>query len=193
MKKFLLATATSVLLTTACSASVPAQPTSDVPAGTNRPTVSETSASPTPSVAASPSPTTEPVPTTEPPSDGTAPFGSAYTWTDGLSVTIGEPAPYEPSEWAAKGEEESFVVFDVHVINNTGAPWDPALLYATIQSGNQEGTRVFDSGQLPPEPTTTLLDGREVQFQMAFGVADPSDLVLELAPDWEHESVLFHG
>lgn len=189
MKVKLIAVAAIAALSLTGCTSVPAAPTTSAPAGTNQP--SPTSV-PEPAGSASSAPSS---PTTElKPDEGVAAFGSAFTWEDGLSVTVGEPAPYEPSEYAAKGETfTEFVVFDVVIVNNTGAPWDPALIYATLQSANQEGDRVFDSAQLPPEPTTKLLDGREVTFKLAFGVADTADLVLEVAPDWEHESVLFHG
>ncbi len=183
MKQIAIAAGLVALLAAGCS-SVTAEPAADAVEGTNRPATS---------APAAPDPAPTEPETSEPVDDGTAPFGSTYTWTDGLSVTIGEAQPYTPSEWAAADEADHYVVFDVHVINNTGAPWDPFLFHATIQSANQEGSSVYDSEQLPPEPSTKLLDGREAQFQIAYGVVDPADLVLEVSPDWDHESVIFHG
>lgn len=186
MKKTLIATGLIAMLTAGCTYTA-AQPAADAPVGTNRPTAPAPAPGPNGEASSS-------VPAPAPVDDGTAPFGTAYAWEDGLSLTVGAPAPYKPGKYAFTGDTfEHFVVFDVRVVNNTGAAWDPVLLHATIQSSNQEGERVFDSGNLPPEPSTKLLDGREVTFKMAFGVADPDDLVLEVAPDWEHESVLFHG
>ena len=76
-------------------------------------------------------------------------------------------------------------------MNKTGKPWDPSLISATVQSSNKEGEQVYDSEKLGDEPSTKLLKGREVKFKIAFGVADPKDLVLEIAPDFEHESAIF--
>lgn len=185
MKKLLIATTLVAALTAGCS-SVPATPASDAPAGSNQPVGSPVAPQPEAPSETSPPPASDA-------NDGVAAFGSAYQWEDGLALTIGVPQPYQPGKYAATSDQfKEFVVFDVRIVNNTGSPWDPALIHATVQSANQEGDRVFDSAQLPPEPSTKLLNGREVVFKMAFGVADPSDLVLEVAPDWEHESVLFH-
>ncbi|WP_316668912.1 hypothetical protein [uncultured Propionibacterium sp.] len=123
-----------------------------------------------------------------------ATFGTAYTWGDGLSLEVSAPEAYTPGEYAAGTDAYSqFVVFTMRIVNNTGQTWDPALFTASLQSGNREGSRVYDSGQLPDTPTTSLLDGREAQFQMAFGVADPADLVLEISPDFTHDNVIFHS
>lgn len=75
-------------------------------------------------------------------------------------------------------------------MNATGAPWDPALFQASLQSANEEGSKIYDS-ELPEDPRTKLLNGREAKFTIAFGVKDPADLVLEVTPDFEHESVLY--
>jgi len=81
----------------------------------------------------------------------------------------------------------------VRIVNGTSENWDPSLFYATLQSGNQEASQVYDSGQLGDSPSTSLLPGREVQFQIAFGVNDPADLVLEVAPDFTYKNVIFHS
>lgn len=185
MKKLLGTTALVAALTVGC-VSVPAAPTSEAPAGTNQPPAMSTPATTQDSAPPSPS--------AAPQQEGVAPFGTAYKWDDGLSLTVSQPEPYKPSRWAAGNSKfTKFVVFEIRVVNNTGGPWEPGLIYATVQSANQEGARVFDSGQLPPDPSTKLLDGREVTFKMAFGVADPEDLVMEIRPDFSHESVLFNG
>lgn len=189
MKKNLIVMAAVAALSLAGCTSVTATPTASPPSGMNRPSVTSGADSTSP---AGPAPSTSPKAST--PDDGVAAFGSAFAWKDGLSMTVSKPVPYTPSKYAATGKQfTQFVVFEVALVNKTGAPWDPAMIYATLQSANQEGERVFDSSQLPPEPSTKLLVGREVKFKMAFGVADPADLVLEVRPDFEHESVLFHG
>lgn len=184
MKKSIVLAAITALSLAGCT-SVTASPSVSAPAGANRPSVTA-SADTTTSASSSPS--------SSKPDDGVAAFGSAFSWQDGLSITVSKPAPYAPSKYAANGKTFThFVVVDVVIVNKTGAAWDPAMIYATLQSANQEGERVFDSSQLPPEPSTKLLNGREAKFKMAFGVADPADLVLEIRPDFDHESVLFQG
>jgi hypothetical protein len=189
VKKNLIAVAALAAMCLAGCTTLPATPSASAPAGANRPSVVSVTAPASPSTSAPASSATEPKP-----DDGVAAFGSAFAWKDGLSMTVSKPATYKPSKYAATGKQfTQFVVFDVVLVNKTGAPWDPAMIYATLQSANQEGDQVFDSSQLPPAPSTKLLDGREAKFKMAFGVADPADLVLEIRPDFDHDSVLFHG
>ena len=61
-----------------------------------------------------------------------------------------------------------------------------------VQSGNTEADQVFDSeNDVGGGPSTKLLNGREAKFKIAFTVANPKDLVMEVRPSFEHESVLF--
>lgn len=174
IKKTLVAGLSALVLLAGCSSNTATQQDS-APAGDNRPgTAAPASASKV--------------------DDGVATFGAAYTWKDGLSVTVGVPEGYEPGKYAAGTEGfDQFVVFDVTLVNKTGETWDPVLFSASVQSGNTEGSAVFDSAQLPNRPTTKLLDGREVTFKMAFGVADPADIVMEVRPDFTHSSVIFQS
>lgn len=168
---------TSIVLVTACVGS-PATPVATAPAGDNRPTASL--------------PVESPMSAPTPSSHSVQRLGSAYTWQDGLSVTIGTPASYKPSEYAAGKEGFArFVALDVIVVNKTPNVWDPVGFRASVQSANEEGSRIFDSAKLPDTPSTKLLPGREAKFKMAFGVADPADLVVEVAPDYDHQSVIF--
>ena len=124
--------------------------------------------------------------------DGVASFGEAFTYDDGLSVTVGKPTTYQASVWAwASDRYLDFVAFEVFVVNKTGGVWDPGLFYVTVQSDNEEGDQVYDSEKLKSAPTTKLLNGREAKFTVAFGVANPKDLVMEVTPDFEHEAALF--
>ncbi len=78
------------------------------------------------------------------------------------------------------------------IVNKTGKRFDPGLFHASVQSGNEEGDLVIDSAKgVEGSPNTTLLKGREAKFKYAYGVADPSDIVLEAAPSFEHEDVVY--
>lgn len=177
MKIKLVATAAAVLLTVgACATTESSGTTTEERQGTNA----------QPSDEAAEEPTEE-----EPADDGTATFGETYEWSDGLAVKITKPKPFQPSEYAAVGKGKP-IEFTVTIVNNTGAPFDAAGFYATMQSGNTEASEVFDSAQgFEGSPMTKVLDGREAKFKIGYTVSRPDDLVLEVTPSFEHESVLY--
>lgn len=111
MMKSLIATGVVALLAAGCT-SVPAKPVGEAPAGSNRPGGSATAAADGSGSTGGASKK----------KDGTAPFGEAYTWDDGLSLTVGQPETYEPGKWAAKGDQKHFVVFDVRDREQHGRP-----------------------------------------------------------------------
>ncbi|MCJ1710365.1 hypothetical protein MT344_04100 [Clavibacter michiganensis subsp. phaseoli] len=117
-------------------------------------------------------------------------FGETYTYTDGLSVTIGAPQPLTPGEYAATGEEPNFLSFDVTVVNGTDGNYDPALFYVTLQSANAEAGGVYDV-DINNNPQTSLLPGREVTWKIGYGVLDTNDLVMEVTPGVEYQSRIF--
>lgn len=188
----------SALILAGCMSN-PAKVSDASPAGSNRPVESSavpapaapsvTAAAPTTSAPA-PKPTPIPTPTpTEP--GGVAKFGKTYTWTDGLSVTVSAPAPYTPSQYAAgvtKGVPN--VVVGITIVNKTKAPFDPVLFHVTAQSGNEEAKKIFDTN-VGTTPTTKVLPGREVTFKMAFSAPAPNDMVLEVTPSFDHDSVIY--
>ena len=129
-------------------------------------------------------------------------FGETVEYDDGLSASVSEPEPYEPSEYAAGAEGfDHAVIFTVRLVNGTTVPFDPSLTYLTAQSGNVEASEVFDSTEdgitIGGAPMTTLLPGRETEYQVVFAVADPDDIVLELMPGWseaqawDYQSAIF--
>jgi hypothetical protein len=121
-------------------------------------------------------------------------FGETYTYEDGLAVTVSPPQPYTPSEWAFVGEPRppAFIVFDVKIVNGTQQNYDPVIFSVTMQSANVEEEQVFDSADgIEGSPSTVLLPGRESVFRIAFGATNPNDLVMEVSPSFEHQSVIF--
>jgi len=187
----LLGIGLAAILVTGCT-SVSATPADSAPAGVNQPVATSAASSSKAAPAASASEASDTPSTSDGTGDMTATFGQAFTWEDGLSLTVSKPSSFKPSQWAAGTDQfKKYVVFDVRVVNKTGKAWDPSLISASVQSSNKEGEQVFDSEKLGDEPSTKLLNGREVKYKIAFGVADPKDLVLEIAPDWEHESAIF--
>lgn len=161
----LLAVAVSTMLTACTSGS----PTTDAPAGENRPSAT---------------------PTTEAPTNPT--FGSSYEWSDGVSVTIGAPTAFQPSANSFANPAAAYIAFDVTIVNGSSENFDPSLFYVTLQSGNSEAEQIFDTEQgFAGGPMTTLLPGREAAFKIGFGVADPNDLVMELTPGIAYDAAIF--
>ncbi|MFZ5850350.1 MAG: hypothetical protein ACOYY2_03010 [Actinomycetota bacterium] len=153
------------------------------PTGTNAPAATTAAAESEP----------EPPAETTPAAPAYAAFGQTYTWDDGLAVTVSPPAPFTPSETAAFTESPAYLAFEVKVVNGTAEPYEPAVLYLTLQSGNTEASQVFDVGEagLAGPPATPLLPGREAVFKVGFGVADPADLVMQVAPGFEYDPAIF--
>lgn len=177
----------AAILATGCT-SVAATPADSAPAGVNQPAATSAASKHQPATSAAATSATSSAPA----NNGTATFGQAFSWEDGLSLSVGKPSTYKPSEWAIGTDKfKHYVVFDVRVVNKTGKPWDPSLITESIQSSNQEGEQIYDTGTLGDEPSTTLLNGREVKFRIAFAVPDPKDLVLEISPDFDHDPAIF--
>ena len=131
-------------------------------------------------------------PPAEPPANSeTAVFGETWEYTDGVAVTVSAPRPFEPSDTAFAEEAEAYVVFDVTIVNGSEEPYEP-LVITSVQSGDTEAQEVFDSGNgLEGTPSTTVLPGREVTFQIGYGVEDPEDLVLEIMLGFEYEPAIY--
>ena len=161
--------------------------------GSNRPAETTSSVEPEPDSSEMGSPSEESPDTTED-QDVELKFGETFTWEDGLSVMVGKPVKVSRSEWASGGENSKYILaFPVTLVNKTGKRFDPTGFSSTLQSGNEEGDPVFDTEKgLNDTPTTTLLNGREAKFKLAYGVNSKTDIVLEVSPDFgEHTSVIY--
>jgi hypothetical protein len=162
------------LLCSACLASTGGNPDD------NRPAVETRTPSSEPSVGTPPA-STEPTYSATPERETLA-FGKSYTWDDGVSVTVGRPTKFKPSAYAVVERSKRYLKFTVTVVNKSNKPVDLGLTYIRVQSDNQEAREVFDSiSGLRGPPDTKVLKGRESEFDAGFGVADPTDLVLEIA------------
>lgn len=164
---------------------------SNAPTETTEVTPEAPETTPTPE-ATTETPTTPPEP--ESPEDaGFATWGQTWTWDDGLTATISAPEEFTPSEWSAGGEgAAAHVAFTIIVVNGTAAPFDPAMMMVTAQSGNTEASEVYDTENgFGGSPMTTVLPGRETSYKVGFGVSDPNDIVLEFTPSWDHDASIW--
>lgn len=118
-------------------------------------------------------------------------FGEAFAYVDGIQVTVGKPTPMTSGEWASPADTKGSA-FTVTIVNDSEAPFDPSMAYLSVQSGNTESEEIFDSeAGFVGAPDTTLLPGREATFDVAFAMSDPSDVVVEISPSWEHDAALY--
>ncbi|BAK36877.1 hypothetical protein MLP_38630 [Microlunatus phosphovorus NM-1] len=121
-------------------------------------------------------------------------FGKSYTWDDGLTITIGKPSKFKPSDYAEVDGAKAYRRFTITVVNKTSGPIDLAVTYITMQSNNKEAEQVFDSEKgLEGSPSTKLLKGRESEWDIGFGVANPDDMVMEIAinDNFERPSIIY--
>jgi hypothetical protein len=153
-----------------------------------------------PTTAPSPSAPTASAPTATGPTASARPeqetlaFGKAYTWDDGVSMTVGKPESFRPSEFAAVEKGKRYLKFTVTVVNKSDKPVDLGLTYISVQSNDKEADEVFDAGSgLKGPPDTKVLKGRKSAFDVGFGVADPKDVVMEIAlhSDFLRPSLLY--
>jgi hypothetical protein len=162
-------------LCSACLASTSGSLDKSPPAGVTFPT----GASQAPSSGLTPS--SEPTASRKPEAKTLA-FGKSYTWDDGVTVTVGKPKKFMPSEFAVVEKTKDYLRFTVTVVNKSAKPVDLGLTYISVQSRNQEADHVFDSPTgLNGPPDTKVSKGKESEFHVGFGVADARDLVMEVA------------
>jgi hypothetical protein len=119
-------------------------------------------------------------------------FDEVFLYEDGLQITVGAPTPYAPDEYAAGLEGgPNYVVMNVTIVNGTTENFDPVLFYATASSAGTEATEIYDTALMDARPSTAVLPGASVSFPMAFAVADPAQLVVEVEPTvWLYESLV---
>jgi len=192
MKRLLvmkIAVTAVVLATLAACGTAGGKATATAPTGVNRPTTTSattTTAAPTTTTTAAPTTTTEAPPVN-------SKLGEAFTYKNGLAVTVGQPSPYTPSHsQSGASPGDKYVVFTITVINKTATNYEPGSFRATVQSANVEGNSVFDSANgIGGSPTTLVLPGRESKFKLAFGVADPKDLVVQVTPGYSYKPAIF--
>lgn len=158
----------------------------DEPTTTVTETTTSSSWTPTTEAPASAEPTTE-APASADPADLSLSFGETFEWEDGVKATVSTPTSFTPTEYAAGGEGyPSHVKMTVTIVNGSDAPLDASFVSPTVQSGQREGDEVFDDG-LEGSPLGSILPGRTVTYDAGYGVDDPSDIVAEFAPTWDHD------
>lgn len=113
---------------------------------------------------------------------------------DGLTIGVSEPAAFTPSEYAYVGENPTpnNVKMTVTITNTGSKAYDPVLTSTTVSSGSQESEAIIDTeANIGVPPTTKVLPGKSVSYDVAFNVADANDLQLDVTGGFDYATVTF--
>lgn len=116
-------------------------------------------------------------------------FGETVTF-EGLSLGVTAAEPFTPGQYAFGADQASNVKFTVTLTNTGDKGYDPSLTYITAASGQQEASQIFDES-LPGSPSTTILPGQSVSYQVGFSVADPAQIVMDVTGGFSFEKVTY--
>ena len=116
-------------------------------------------------------------------------FGETVTF-EGLSLGVSAPEVFAPGEYAYGADQASNVKFTITLTNTGDEGYDPALTYVTASSGQQEATQIFDDS-LAGAPSTTILPGQSVSYQVGFSVADPAQIVMDVTGGFDYDEVTY--
>jgi hypothetical protein len=131
-------------LCSACLATTDGSLDENPPTGVTPPPGVNSAPSPSPVRSSEATPAGEPT-ASETFEQKTLAFGKSYTWDDGITVTVGKPEKFMPSEFAVVEKTKDYLRFTVTVVNKSNKPVDLGLTYISVQSRNQEADHVFDS------------------------------------------------
>lgn len=185
----LAALAALALVLTGCSTPI------DKASSPTTPSATATSAAPAPSTKA-PSPSaTAPAPapsSVKPSTPSTYNFGATVKWETGISLTVSAPTDIKPGKYVSGADQKDNLLFTITLTNGSAKVFDPSMARATMSSAGVEASDWWDSSNnISGSPDTKVLPGKSVTWKLAFSVADANDLVMEIAPDFTHESALF--
>lgn len=125
---------------------------------------------------------------------GVLKFGETAEYSDGLKFTVSEArTDYTPSKTSAQGNEtlNKYVAFTVTIENGTAQPYEP-YGYITGNSGGKEIDQVFDSAKgIGNIRSTKILPGEKVSYDVAFAVADPNNVTLDITVDFDRDEILY--
>ncbi|MFC0582994.1 DUF5067 domain-containing protein [Micrococcoides hystricis] len=127
----------------------------------------------------------------EGPATNEAKFGDTYRWEDGLEITIGKPTD---AEFANKYEEEratgDVVAFSVSVTNGSDENIEASRVNMKVVSDGSEASTFYGSNYR--SPSSSIRPGKSLKWNVAYEVADKSDLEMEVSfYDQVHEEVFF--
>lgn len=111
-------------------------------------------------------------------------FGQPHAYGDGLEIAVNPVQRYEPSSNATGVDEGIPVRLQVVMTNRTDAEFRPNTLQMSATSAGEPGVAVWDPDQgiALTGPDVSVPPGSSIHFYLAFAVADPGDVELEVTP-----------
>ncbi|MFJ4341314.1 DUF4190 domain-containing protein [Streptomyces sp. NPDC088915] len=125
-------------------------------------------------------------------------FGKTHTYEDGVKVTVSEPLPYRPDQFAAGYEKgDTAVRVTVTIVNGSEKVIDvtTALPDASDAEGATAGA-IFDGSRATEMFQGKVLPGKQAKSGFAFSLPAGADgeMQVELAPQLlEYEPVIWTG
>lgn len=119
-------------------------------------------------------------------------FGSTFTWSNGLAISVQPPRSYRPSsEDSGKGKE--FVTLDLRLTNTNRRMaflFGGGQLTKDVSSAGQQARLIVDIN-LPDRPRISLAPGQSATWSEAYGVASTKDLSFRYALTQDSPPVTF--
>lgn len=126
-----------------------------------------------------------------PPEDDVAPsqaadtmaYGQTYTSSTGRQIMVSQPKPFKPSDSAYVPEEQftKYIRMTVKLVNKNAEPFDTNELMFEATSGERESSGVADTAAGIDTPTSTILPGRTLSFDLAFGYTPGQPFTLAIS------------
>ena len=106
-------------------------------------------------------------------------------------MTVSAPTAYTPGTHAVAGEGAAhYAKVTVTIKNGSAQQFDPTMAHLTASSGGQEGDQVYD-GKVGASPDTTVLPGKTINWDVAFGAQSLDDLTIEGSPGFDYDHTVW--
>lgn len=125
--------------------------------------------------------------------------GDVASYPDGLKVQVPSAVRFTPSQTAAGLQAgQAGVLVTVSITNGTGTSVDLSLAQVKMTAGSagNQAESIFDSAKgINSGFSGSVLPGHSQTAKFAFAVApsDLSNVVVEVTPDFNHNSTSFEG
>ena len=119
-------------------------------------------------------------------------FGAVSTYDDGVSISVGAPTEFIPTDTHAGGTPGlKAYQFQLVITNNSSEPIDP-FTYSMVSSGGVDAAAIFDSeAGLKGASTTTILPGQTIKWNEGFSLSDPEKITFSVSPGSRYKNSVF--
>lgn len=123
-------------------------------------------------------------------------FGEVITYEDGLSISLSQPVPYLPGEYAYGAlDGQTPMVFKVILTNGTTEAIDP-YTFITVSSAGAEASSIGDIehpeyGDIGLPPSTSVLPNNTVEWYVAYSIADAASITADVQTGFTYDTAIF--